>query len=307
MQSQTAGQLTALSLHDGWRRLGPMRILVAQICLAVCLSTGAAAAPLPEFPMLQELHYPQDEAGIRARMGAGEGYATLRVALQTQCGADDEACWARIAQLYALAESRGQSAAPAFLRLRLIEANRARAEDYAIGDSVCGRHREELPEIVRRIASINYPVRGLRAWTIEERRGSLGSERVIVTKGAVSAHLTFSGERLMSARVFTNFLEAGSSRREIRAVQRANAEIAHAICPQWAELDDAIPDYMMGVALSWPPQAVHADGPSVWLAATGVMPDIFWFDLYVDPTYQFYISVAGAETFEATSGLGLAP
>ncbi|ANP46330.1 hypothetical protein [Candidatus Viadribacter manganicus] len=67
-----------------------MRIIIAQLCLALGLSTAAAAAPLPEFPMLQERYYPQDDAGIRARMDAGEGYATLRIALQTQCAANDD-------------------------------------------------------------------------------------------------------------------------------------------------------------------------------------------------------------------------
>ncbi len=182
-----------------------------------------------------------------------------------------------------------------------------RLSEYDIGSSVCGRSKSDAQEIVRQIEAIGLAGDDSRSdeWRVLEIAGSAGSVGVRFSRGPIGGTLIFSGDQFRLVRVFTNILEIGASEARFEAVQRANASIASAVCPRWNGVGEAISGYIIGVAQSWTPQAVHVDGPSVWLAATGVTPDIFWFDLYVDPLHNPFTSAGSKEQFKASTGLGL--
>jgi hypothetical protein len=263
------------------------------LAVLTVLTASSCAASSPSFPAFPS--------------SSGDAFAILDLASMTKCAANDQVCEKGATELYRSAALKGQSAALAMLRLRTLERQPSRASEFNIGSSVCNRSKADAGDIVRQIEAIELAGDDGRSnkWQVSEISGSDGSVGARFSRGPIGATLVFSGNQLRLVRVFTNILEIGSGEGRFEAVQRANASIARAVCPRWNGVGEAISGYIVGVAQSWPPQAVHVDGPSVWLAATGVTPDIFWFDLYVDPLHNPFTSAGSKEQFKDATGLGL--
>lgn len=261
-------------------------------------SSLADYPPLPAFPapsLADDDDFPTVEE-LQAASRAGDGWATFQLTGRVTCDREAAQCISEIRELVALAAEQGEPAAPAILRA--IDAEMA-ADWRALataGDAVCGQVQDGTFALLRAVTSIAMPGYGAEPrlpeeWQVVRGVSSDGAQVYRAFAGPVSLMLVYEDGTLKLARIFIFFLEIGSfeasgSVDRWDATRAATGEIAQLLCPGWSGLGAAAQGYLEGVVEAWPPRGVSAEAPDAWLFATGVTPDIFWLDLYVDPRHD---------------------
>lgn len=259
-------------------------------------SHGAHASypPLPAFPG-PSVEDDSDRATIeelRAASQAGDGWATLRLAGRLTCDREEAQCVGAKRELVALAAEQGEPAAPAVLRAMEAEWRSLAPR----GDAVCDQVRDNAHDLLRDATAVTMPGYGPSprvpdAWEVGRGLSEDGAILYGAAAGPVSLGLVYENDSLKLARISVTYLEIGSfevngSGERWEAARSATGRIAQMICPAWSGLDAAAQEYFDGAIAVWPPRGVAAEAPSAWLFATGVAPDLFWLDFYVDPRHD---------------------
>lgn len=274
------------------------------IMIAAHLQVAYLAPDLPEgypkFPERAQSSYPDDLMELKSLSDNGDGYATLKLGAVKVCDSSENVCSADRRALLQKAFDQGETIALALMRKSQLELDPTVAETIQPAKRVCGFTTSDLPPLSNWIESFAIPKYGeqpqpAEPWLIRKASGNLGSEATFFAAGPVSVRLIFKNDELKILRT-TFGIDVGAVERW-NAISNFNHQLAEKICPSWEGLGEAISHYMMKVADTWPPGGIHFEGDGSWLAATGVTPDIFWFDLYVDPFHNPYRS-SFAEKFE---------
>lgn len=252
---------------------------------------------LPAFPVgyIDDSERPSFEE-LQFASESGDGWATLQLIRHLDCDAEVPACAAEYRELLVLSGEQGESVAPAVLRaFDASDDGNWRALATA-GNSVCDQGQDRAASLLQNTISLSMPGYGSEprdpeVWDV--RRGYSDDSAMFygAWAGPLSLTLVYEDRELKLARLMVNYLEIGSSVElgadaRWEATRAGSAALAQSICPDWPGLDVAVRSYVDGVVATWPPRGVAAESSNAWLFATGVTPDIFWLDLYVDPRHN---------------------
>jgi hypothetical protein len=260
-------------------------------CLLACAPLWAEDSyPFPPIPKSQVTENTRDPAEYQRLSDGGDGLATTYLASRVHCKLGNAPCINNARELLKKAIAQGETTAIVSERLLALQLDPSLAGTYQSSTSVCGNTIETSDELIKAITAINWPGKQslTRAnWQIERAKGSLGSTLFVLSNQGtgVAVMLIYHDGNLRIARVFTNLLQQGDK----NLVNQINKQISTDICPNWKGLDRAWENYIPGV-LAWPPRGVHVNGPHAWFAMMGVVPDIMWYDLYVEPLHNPFTS-----------------
>ena len=263
-------------------------------CLLVCVPLRAEDSyrfpPIPKTQVTENTHEPAD---FKRLSDGGDGVATSVLASQARCKPDDVPCLNSARELWKKAIAQGETTAIVADRLLALKLDPSLAGTYQSSAAVCGNTIGTSDALIKAITAINPPAKPSPAprtqdsWQTARAKGSEGSTLISMYNRdtGMDVMLIYHDGNLKIVRVFTNLLRQGGS----DLVRHTNKQVAIDICPDWKGLDQAWEDYIPGV-LAWPPRGVHVTGPRAWFAMMGVIPDIMWYDLYVDPLHNPFTS-----------------
>ncbi|MGD2131512.1 MAG: hypothetical protein PVI23_01895 [Maricaulaceae bacterium] len=290
-------------------------VLVRRLCVAACLTASAcgeaAAEPeLGDFPLVSEApleEYPEDIEALRRLADAGDPYAEFYLGALLECEDADDTCLSEQADHYRRSMELGFSGAAVYLMHQQIAQTGETDVVASLPDRVCNRTIEDREALIAEITAIDIPGYGRNQnapepWEVWEALGNRGSELTSLSAGPMSVSLVFNDEQLRQVRVYIAVLNLGSypeSGSEARwdASTHFNSAVAEIICPGWAGLANAL-DYYYSATLVWPPSPVFHSSEHGLLGVGAVVPDIYWYVIYVDPMHEPFISSVGDEEFE---------
>lgn len=288
--------------------------ILASIFAAGALALVPAAFADDAFPPIPKTGVKDmaaDKAELEKLSSAGDGLATVYLALQLDCQSPDAACLTQQRTLLKKAIAQGETTAIAMDRLIDVRDDPTRAAAYRISSSVCGQRIENSDALISAITKNKIPAYKLRPrdneeWKTARIDGALGSKLISISNSAMSILLVYHDGDLQIARIFTLLLEIGSqtdfgSKERWRSTEILNEQVPQIICPDWAGVGTAAKEYL-NASMKTPPRGVHVTGKQAWLAVTAVVPDIAWADLYVDPFHDPYTSTL-QEEFNFSSSL----
>jgi hypothetical protein len=266
--------------------------------IAACLSMGAGVHaqdtyPFPPIPKTQLTGNTRDPAEYQRLSDGGDGLATTYLASRVRCKPNDAPCINGARELWKKAISQGETTGIVAERLLALDGDPSLAGTYQSSTSVCGNTIEKSDALIKAITAIDLPdkqsptPRTRESWQTSRAEGSLGSTLILMSNrdAGMQVFLIYHDGKLKIARVVTILLHQGGK----ELVEQINKQVATDICPSWQGLDRAWENYLPGV-LAWPPRGVHVNGPHAWFAMMGVVPDIMWYDLYVDPYHNPFTS-----------------
>lgn len=289
---------------------------VITMFMQAAISTSDLPDGYPPFPerLLQDypspigdIEYDRNVASeLKSLSDHGDGYATLILSMIERCNENDDDCNAAKLLLLQKSHDQGEAMASVFIRQIRLERDPSTAEKIRPASRVCGLTTDDLPDLSDWMNGLEFPIyfdqpQPFARWRVKDASGERGADAIIFTTDHVSVYLVFRNGELKIVRALSGF--------DVRSVEQWNAIVefnrrfAKRICPSWEGLGDAINHYIEKVGMTWPPGWIHFEGDGAWLAAGGVAPDFFVFDLYVDPLHEPFNARGYDEEFDTSEGV----